>query len=192
VKSKAEIEKRLRNLRTKYAKKHIGESQSRCFKNCVYNRVHTNTATYAVSKNVDVPITPRKQTTLLVIQEDSPIHLCMYGSEDLTVWSGDVCNDDSIARSCKYFKPFVSPVQARDDFLESLSDDRYVYDNYRDIATLQWVLHDRLYKMGLSWWERAFLWLKVKLLRVRRPSRSLPVSSLPEDIWDDNNSTPSP
>ncbi len=151
-----------------------------------------NTGTYAVSKNVDVPISPRKQTTLLVIQDDSPIHLCMYGSDDMTTWSGDICNDDSVARSCKYFKPLVSPDQARSDFLETLSDDKYTHDNYRDIATLQWVLNDRVYKMSLSWWERLILWFKTKFVRVRRPLKSPPMNSLPEDIWDDDNTTSPP
>lgn len=183
MKSKSEIEKRLRNLRIKYAKRYIAESQVRSHQNCIYNKIHVSTNHKQVSESADLALYPKRQTTLVIIQPDAPIRLCMYGSDNPSKWSGDICDSDDISKSCPMFKPGTSASQAREDFLAMLSDDEWVFDNYRDMAALQWVLNDRLHKMKLSILERIIFWFHSVILRRKRPSRRLPTDSLPEDLW---------
>jgi len=186
VKTKDEIERRLTKLRTRYAHKHVDLSQQRKHLNCVYNHAHKPNGN---PKNLDteLEIAPRKQVTLLVIQDEQPIHLCMYGSDDPASWPGNICDDDAISRSCKMFQPKVSLDQARQEFIDKLSDDEYVFNNYRDMATLQWVLGKRVHEVPLTLWERFVFWFKSKLFKPQVPVAILPPADLPSDIWQDTN-----
>jgi hypothetical protein len=123
--------------------------------------------------------------TLIVIQPDKPIRLCMYGSEDLTKWSGDICDGDDTSKSCKWFKPRITAEEAKKEFLDKLSDDKYVYDSYLDIATLQWVLEDRVHKHRLSLWERFLIWIGIIGLKDELEPEQ--ITNLPEDIWEDDD-----
>jgi len=129
-------------------------------------------------------LAPRQSKTLVVLQEESPIYLCLLGSEDSATWSGDIC-DDTVAASCKHFNPRIPAEDVVEEFKELLKDDRYVYDNYLDIATLQWVLGDRIFQYDLSWFGRFVMWIKIKLIRVQPPAPQLSDPGLPSDLWDD-------
>ena len=187
VKSKKQVEDRLKKLRVRYARKHMEASQKRCFKNCVHNHAHVPTQTPAVARKDDFEMVPRRQVTLVVLQDEDPtVHLCMYGASDPATWPGDVCDDDSVARGCKVFEPRQTADQAKEEFLSSLSDDEHVFNNYRDVATLQWVLGERVHSMGLSIWERFLLWLRSKLIKRDALVPQLPESSVPDDLWSEN------
>jgi len=74
--------------------------------------------------------------------------------------------------------------------MELLSDDEYVFDNYRDMAAFQWVLSDRLHKMPLSWWETLILWFQVLLHRRARMVPPLPEPELTDDLWEEDAPPP--
>lgn len=184
MKSKTDIENRLRSLRIKYAKRYISKTQARAHRNCQYNREHIPKGKYEKTKSIDVEMASKKQTTLMVIQPDYPIRLCMYGADSPSTWLGDVCDSDEIAKSCKWFKPIISAATAKDEFLKLLEDDEWVFDNYLDIVALQWVLNDRVHLMMLTWWERFKLFLFLFFFRHEKRAPQLEAAELPTDLWD--------
>lgn len=129
-------------------------------------------------------IAPRKQVTLILLKDESSVHLCMYGAENPSSWTGDVCESDQVARACAMFKPRVGLDEARASFLESLVDDEFTFNNYRDVATLQWVLGERVHEYPISVWERFLFWIRKTFWRPSPPN--LPSSHFrPEDLWYD-------
>ncbi len=119
------------------------------------------------------------------------MHLCMYGSKNPADWPGDICDTDEKARGCGWFEPRVTLKQAREEFMDGLEDDEYVFTTYRDVATLQWVLGERVHMMGLTWFERFIFWMKSFIHKPDPLVPQLP-ASLPEDIWNDKPDDPHP
>lgn len=189
MKSLETVERRLRTLRVRYIKQHISASQERLPKNCVFNYEQIPTGYYEKSRSIDVDIAPRSSVTLVVIQPEAPLRLCMYGAEDPSKWLGDVCDKAETARGCGWFKPKTSVDEAKDEFVSLLADDEYTYDNYRDVATLQWVLNDRVHKKALSMWERLVIWIYSFFIRVRPPVPQLPEGEIPDDLWSDDDTS---
>lgn len=185
MKSKADVLKRLKKLRTRYAKSYIKCSQKREHLNCRYN--HEQEPSQHDYSTVELELAPRKSETVVLIQDDDSVFYCTYGSDDSEQWSGLICDKDEIARSCKWFVPSVSPKEAQDEFLELMGDDKLVYEEYRDIAILQWTLDDRVHKHALSWWERMILWLSSKIFRPKAPAALPPAEDIPEDLWNDSS-----
>lgn len=189
MKTKADIEKRLRKLRERYARKYIEASQQRRYENCAYNHKHVPSpipSSPARAAPLVYHMAPSRQVTLVVLREDKPIHLCMYGSDDPSKWRGDICDSDDVAQSCKLFRPLVSVDQAKQEFLNLMADDEYVFNNYRDIATLQWVLGERVHVIPLTLWERIRFWIRSKFLKPRKEVPALPPGDLPDNLWDDS------
>ncbi len=178
----------------RYAHKHVDSSQKRCFHNCTYNYEHRGTARLSNDRSPpDLEISPRRQVTLMVVREEKSVHLCMYGSKNPEDWPGDICETDEKARGCSWFEPRVNIKQAREEFMDKLQDDEYVFNAYRDVATLQWVLGERVHTMGLSFLDRFFFWFKGLFHKPDPLVPQLP-AHLPEDIWSDkpDDSPPAP
>jgi hypothetical protein len=132
---------------------------------------------------VDAEMASKRSITLLVIQPDEPARLCSYGSQDPSSWNGVICDDDNITKACPMFQPLVDSEQARVEAETLLADDEWVLTNMKDVAALQWVLGDRVYKKGLNWFQRLKLWIQVKMTRVPKP---IFLPELPANIWDDD------
>lgn len=193
MKTREEVERRLRKLQIRYARKHVQRSQERLPHNCVHNEEHLPPRLEAGPKvPVEEEVAPRQQVTLVVLNEPRPIRLCMHGADRGEKWRGDVCDDAETARQCPYFKPAKDVRAARDEFMDSLADDEHVFNHYRDVATLQWVLGERVHSYPLAWWQR--LWLAVHLffIRVVKPTAALPAPRVPDDLWDDHDPPASP
>jgi hypothetical protein len=107
----------------------------------------------------------------------------MYGSNDPKKWTGLTCDSDNIAKSCSMFKPKVDSDTARDEFFKLVSNDEYVFNNQRDVATLQWVLGLRIYDIKLSIVERFMLWIVCMFSRVNKPKFLL--EDIPNDSIED-------
>lgn len=191
MKTRDEVERRLRKLRVRYATKHVQRSQERKHTNCVFNKEHLPRPLGPPKVAVEHEVAPRTQVTLVVLNDDRPVRICMYGVEKLGGWPGDFCDDDDTASRCPYFRPSRTIEQAKTEFLSSLEDDEHVFDNYRDVATLQWVIGERVHSIPLTWWER--VWMAVLAFFARFTRRLPPAASvsIPDDLWSDPND-PSP
>jgi hypothetical protein len=188
VKSKNVIERRLRTLRLRYLKKYIAISQDKIPQNCIYNIIHSPVERPNISqfKELDYDeMAACHNATLIVIQPDLLIHICTYGSERPDLWNGEICDTDITSKGCKHFQPRIMAEEAKKEFLSKLSDDEYVYDNYPDIATLQWVLEDRVYKYDLSWWEKILVWFGIKQLKEKLNQINLHEDEENDDITSD-------
>jgi hypothetical protein len=149
MKTKEDIQKRLEKLRLRYLRQYVSKANLKSHENCVYN-LNQAPLNYKPEVPLELSLAPRVSTTLLVIQPESPIRLCMYGSENPSTWSGDICNDDIKSSSCPYFKPITEESSVVDSFNDLLKDDEFVANNYKDIAALQWVIDDRIHRTSLS------------------------------------------
>lgn len=161
-------------------------SQERLHRNCVYNKEHLpRKLPYSLSDpTTELEIAPRKVTTLVVIQEEKSVRLCTYGSESPADWSGDICDSDDVSAGCRLFEPLIGPDEAADDFMSLLKDDKYVYENLRDLAALQWALEDR--RPRLPWYVRlkAFLFGKPSQpVGLLPPGASEEVDRELENLW---------
>ncbi len=187
MKSESVVRKRAERLRDRYLRRYVALSQERRHENCVHNREYLpRKLPYSQSDlSTELDLAPRKVMTLLVIQEERPVRVCMYGAERPAEWSGDICDDDSISPTCKFFVPLKTVSEATDEFMSLLADDKYVYDSFRDLAALQWVLGDR--RPRLPWYRRLASFFVGKYLPkvpvLPSPGASEEVDRELENIW---------
>lgn len=179
MKTEPEIEKRLQKLRSRYKRKWVHEKAGRKHRNCVHNYEHSPAGQFKYSKSHDVDLAPRKQVTLMVIQPEAPVTICTYDSKSKD-WNGDICDTDEKAAECPWFKPALSEAAAEAEFEELLADDEFVFENYRDVATLQWVLDVRVASTKIPFWERFFAWFKYRPKELPAPAEP----DVPEGLWD--------
>jgi len=180
VKSKEEVLRRLKKLRARYLRQYLRLSQDRLSRNCTYNHeVLVHPVKSRISDTHDLgearPIASAR--SLIVLQEsreDTPVRVCLYGCKDPAEWLGELCYTKEKAESCGWFKPSKDLAEAEKEFDLLLSDDAHVYENYRDMAALQWVLEDRIHKYRPGLLERIWRWF------IR--SRSIPAPKLPPPI----------
>jgi hypothetical protein len=190
VKSEKEIETRLRKLRYRYLRQYLQDIRGRCYLNCKYNYKHTSSPISQkpgiYTSEFGAELVPHKQITLVVFQDDSDdVHLCVYGSEKLNTWSGDICMSNETAKVCPHFSPKVTEESAITKFNEAMADDAFVLTNMADLAMLQWVLGTRVSIIPLTIWERFLLWLSRIFTSRQEVVKALPPADLPEDIWND-------
>ena len=188
MKSQEETRRRLEKLRARYCRKYCAEVREKKPQNCRFNHEHAPSPRKPEIPT-EVEIAPRVITSLVVIQPDFPIRLCMYGSSDPATWNGDLCDCDEVAQKCKLFQSRLAESAMASQFDLLMADDEYVYANYKDVAALQWVLGERVHAIPLSWWDRMLTWMDAVLRRASKP-RKLPEaqSDIPGDMWQDADS----
>jgi len=187
MKTQSEIEKRLQKLRKRYRQKYVQERVGRRHQNCVHNYEHAPRGEFKYSRSHDVELAPRRQTTLLVVQPDQPVRICTYGSTGKD-WNGDVCDTDEKASGCPWFKASRLEDEVGAEFDSLMSDVEFVFDNYRDVATLQWVLDVRVVTVKPSLVERFLSLFKTRNKELPAPKDP----EVPEGIWDADNQDPRP
>lgn len=157
--------------------------------NCVYNEEHHPVPLHTPSSDgTELDVAPRRSKTLIVMQPDAPVRLCMYGSDDASTWAGVVCDNESVARRCPKFKPKVTVSEATAKAESLLADDDWVFEHMKDVAALQWVIGDRIYKHEPTTLQRIQRWLIRRFTKVA-PALPPPEDTvdLPSDIWDDSD-----
>lgn len=186
---------------------HIKKSQQRIHTNCKYNLVHsspTNKSTGTSGSRVHLPVigkedflSPDRQVTNchdymgVELSENDSIKICTYDIGNSLEWNGDICDNDEISKSCPLFKPRISVEEARAEFEEFMIDDKYVYDNYRDIATLQWTLKTRTNDF-FSFITYIYVWFLMLFVKTKKQKpekfQSSNLEFLVDDIWSEDDS----
>jgi len=183
MKSADEIRKRLEKIRMRCLRQYCSDVLSKKPRNCMFNLEHVPRPQKSRIPT-EMEMVPRTVSTLVVVEPATPVRLCMYGSTKPDLWNGDLCEDDKTAQACPYFTAKVTEEQATAEFNELMSQDDYVLEHHKDMAALQWVLGERIYKSPLSLWDRFLLWTD----GLRRPQKhkllppTEPVDPL-EDLW---------
>lgn len=195
MKTQPEIEKRLEKLRARYRRKYVQDNAGRHHQNCVHNYEHKPAGKFKYSKSHDVAMSPRKQTTLVVLNEDQPVRICTYGSQGPRAdeWNGDVCDGDEKSSECPWFRASQTEEEAGAEFDELMKDVEYVFDNYRDVAALQWVLDVRGPEevqpepdLPLPLWKRVFRWLTAAIAGPPPPPQLPPAPTDDEAVTEPN------
>ncbi len=208
MKTQDEVEKRLRKLLTRYRDRYVHEKTDRVYHNCVHNYEHkSKPLPYSVSDRPDTGMTPARKV-LPVLSPEPTIHICMYGSKS-GEWNGDVCDAlDVRAPDCPWFKRRTGEQEAGEQFDGLMSNVRYVFDNYRDVAALQWVLDIRdpaeiqEPEPELPLWKRIVRWFASALSgeppvpQLPPPSDEEPATEpkpeVPKGLWDADSQDPAP
>lgn len=194
MKSKSQIEKHLDKIYNRYLYKYVEKSQTRTFKNCLFNECHEVRPLSYQRDNQETEIIPARYTFVVSIKDNNKkIHLCMFNANKAS-WGGNICDSDEIAKSCKLFKCLKTKEEAIKEFEQLLMDDKYTHLNFPDIAVLQWVLDNRVHIFRytlkyriLYWWKQLILAIRLKLIKTDKPTPRLEPPDLPEDLWDDPN-----
>lgn len=150
MKSKNEIYRRLEKLTARYRHRYVESTQVKSPLNCHYNIEHIQ-KTVRESKIWDKAVSPRIQSTLIVLNNQESVRICSYGSDDSSKWTGQICDSEEISSPCPYFKPKVTKEEAFREFSEILGDDQKTLALYPDVANIQWVLDDR-YSLRKGFW----------------------------------------
>lgn len=187
MKPERTVRQRLTRLRERYRRQLIRARTDRLPENCVHNSVQSpRTLPYSRSDiETELDLAPRKATTLVVLQPDSPVRLCMYGSDRPDSWNGVVCDSRAVSGSCSLFRPTRSAAEISDEFNSLMADPKYVLERYPDLAALQWVLEERSPRPD-SWLTRILR--RLFLARVRVPPALPPPSPDGSDLnglWND-------
>ena len=145
-----DIERRIRDRQLELIRISLRKKLRRSPDNCSHNHTH------------QIPNT-----------EDT-IRLCMYGSEDIENWPGDICDRDETAQACKVFSCKYEKQEVIEDENAKLSDNAYIKNAHPDIAALLWVLTSdskwkdldgepdpHPYAEDLSWWQKVKLKLGI-------------------------------
>ncbi len=184
MKSQDEILRRLNKLRSRYLRKHCLLARGKKPDNCVFNHEHT-----PQPRKAEIPAeferAPRTVTSLVVIQPDQKIRLCMYGADNPAEWPGDICDSDEMAQGCRFFQSKSTEAETIGEFNALMADDKYVYDNYKDIAALQWVIDHRIHLDRLSVWSKLLRWIDSVKHRLHKPKllSGKVEQDIPGDLW---------
>ena len=142
MKSKKEIEKKLRKLSYREYLKMYEEKASCKPENCVHNYRHE--------------------------EDGEEVGLCMLGADNVEEWPGNICDDVSTAKQCPFFRSKQSKEQVKEEFFEKLEKGD-IEDENPSISALKWVLEEE-YRENLSVWEefkfsvfRFLIWVQVWL-----------------------------
>jgi hypothetical protein len=104
------------------------------------------------------------------------IGLCMLGSEDPTLWPGNICEDPIDAKRCPYFTPIDTKESVQAEFYAQIRDLTWVEANMPEVAGLLWALGSDAIP-ALPWWKA--LWFRFVQIRPDSLSKSAPLPSLP-------------
>lgn len=153
LKTPEEISARLLKLKDRYRNNYVKSHQKKLPENCVYNYIHEPLPLPNVT-NIESKHVPNRSVQLVIIQEEKPIRICTYGSSTPNTWNGDICDHETMSSSCEYFKAKTELKDLEAEFDSNMSDDALVLAKYPDIAALQWVLNDRVYKLKWNFKRR--------------------------------------
>lgn len=138
MKKLIEIENRISKLKARNKRKYLSDNTSKLPHNCSFNHEYIPKP-LSYGKEYEFEIAPRKSNSLVIIQEDLPVKICMYGS-DSSKWNGDICDDETVSSPCPFFKPVHSEEELGKEYEENTLNNEYVYENYPEVAALQWIL----------------------------------------------------
>jgi len=82
----------------------------------------------------------------------------MLGADDPENWPGNICDTVENAKTCPFFQTDFNKEDLKAEFKALLEDPDVLYEDYRDIAMLEWALEDTV-APDLAWWQKFKLWV---------------------------------
>ena len=163
MKNRFDVLVRLNKLVKRYKRTFVEDNTRRIPNNCCHNAKHDPPGMRS-TKSFDVSLSPRRQSTLIVVYPEVPSRICMFGSNDPSSWNGTICDSEEVSSGCEFFKPTHSIVKLESDFEKLMEDDDHVLTYYPDVASLQWVLQTRWYSSFFRYF-RLPTWKKITQIK---------------------------
>ena len=141
----------------------MGAAQAKLPCNCTFNHQQP----IDLRKKVRNEPNPNYNT---ISEGNRTIGLCMYGSDDIQNWPGNICDEPSDAKGCPMYNSIHTKESVLRAFNRDLEDQEWVKAQMPALDPLLWVLDGTV---TLPWWKRILLRLgwfrtyrqgKVKLL----------------------------
>lgn len=151
MKSRSEIESRIRELLHEELDRRVIEAQKRLPHLCTHNIRHS----LDYRKTIDGE--PNQNYNRITSQQRLPvlqsIGLCGLGQEDLETWPMNICDEPIDAKRC----PVFDPIQTKEGVLKSLEnqikDSAWLSANLPEVAALAWLIQDYT-TVKVSWWKK--------------------------------------
>jgi len=154
-----EIRERLTGLLVQELERRVSEAKKRLPALCMYHLRHT----LDTRKMVNGEPNPNYNTICHPNLAEVTIGLCMSGSEDCSLWTGNICEDPIDAQRCPVFKAKKQPKAILKALATDLATPGWVAQCLPEAAALLWVL-DEVRVCKLPWWKR--LWFRILRVRV--------------------------
>lgn len=126
MRDESEVRKKLGEARYRYLRKYLRPRPC----NCVHNHAHDT--------------------------GEGTVRLCMLGSDDPENWPGNICDTVENVRTCPFYRNRYDKDELKAKFDTVLEDPDVLYNEYRDIAMLKWILEEE--PPALTWWQKFKLW----------------------------------
>lgn len=156
MKTKSEVEVRIKELVCAELDHRVAEASERLPTRCVNNYRH--------------PLDTRKQregepnpeynriTDRQVLPVIQTIGFCLLNCEDPENWEGTICEEPIDAKKCPDFKPMKAKADILPDLARDLKDADWVWGNLPELFALLWVL-GAVQELQVPLWKRVWLYL---------------------------------
>lgn len=178
MKSKAEVQNRLRGLLLAEFNRRVGIAHRRLPNRCINNHRQQLDPRKQVEDEVNPSYNRVDRRRLPVVNE---IGLCMMGAENPTEWKGDICEDPIDADRCPWFTPAQSKEALLQEFEQDVADIEWVEEYLPAVYSLLWVLDEAGANYHLPWWKRVAFWflrIQVEPVRTQDVMKLLPPGGL--------------
>jgi hypothetical protein len=161
MKSKDDIENRVRALLCDELTRRVCEAKTRLPHLCTYNHRHPLDTRKSVE---DMPNdTYNRISTNDGERIKQTIGLCMFNAEAPTLWPGNICEDPIDAQRCPYFQPPATKESIFKAFQVNVTNLDWVKANMPELYGLFWALDDSSNRR-LPWWK--LLWYRLVRINV--------------------------
>ena len=175
MKTRGEVEGRLRALLVEELNRRVAEARKRRPHLCRFNHRQP------LDDRKTVDGEPNSEYNRITTSPWEPVSrtigLCMYGQQDPEGWEGNICEDDIDAQRCPLFEPLKTKDEILEEFVEQVSTPGWIDDNLPGVAELAWVLEETTYTQQLPWWK-LFWYRWILRIRVEPPRASANILEL--------------
>jgi len=142
-----EMRNRAKSLVLNELNRRLSAAQAKLPHNCTHNHRHP----LDLRKKVRLEPNPSYNS---ISEANSTVGLCMYGSENIQTWSGNICEEPSDAKGCPMYQSKHTKEAVIKAFTQDLEDSVWLKANMPELDVLLWVLEE---PPTLPWWKKVLL-----------------------------------
>jgi hypothetical protein len=161
MKTKSEIETRIKELVCAELDRRVAEASERLPTRCVNNYRHP------LDTRKQLEGEPNSEYNRITDKRGLPvvqtIGFCLLGCNDPQNWEGTICEEPIDAKKCGDFKPMKGKAEILPELSHDLKSTAWVDENMPELLSLLWVL-GAVQEMKVPLWKRVWFWFRrVKL-----------------------------
>lgn len=157
MKTKSEIEARIKELICAELDHRVAEASERLPTRCVNNYRHP----LDTRKQIEGEPNPEynRITNKLGLPVIQTIGFCLLNCSDPENWEGTICEEPIDAKKCADFKPMKVKADILPELSQDLQSTAWVEENLPELFSLLWVL-EAVQELELPWWKRLWFWFR--------------------------------